>query len=89
MNAKLASALLLAFAFAPAAHAQKSKSDVKIDNVITTNAAVMGSTAKQNVKLGNAANGGEATLTTKNIIVTNAAVMGSKSTQNLKVGNAE
>ena len=89
MKTKIAAALLISLAMSGAAFAQKSKSEVKIDNVIATNAAVMGSTAKQNVKLANAANGGEATLTTKNVIVTNAAVMGSKAKQDVNVGNAE
>jgi hypothetical protein len=57
--------------------------------LIVTNAAVMGSKATQNLEIGNAANGGDATVTTKNIILTNAAVMGSTSTQDFKLGNAK
>jgi hypothetical protein len=58
------------------AFAQTSKSDVNINNVIATNAAVLGSTAKQQIDLGNAKGGGQSTVNGKNVIVTNAAVLG-------------
>ena len=55
------------------AFAQQSKSDVSVDNVIVTNAAVLGSKADQTIEVGNATGGGQASVKGKNAVTRKVA----------------
>jgi hypothetical protein len=90
MKAIIRSAVAIALTVAAGTtFAQQSKSEVSVDNVIATNAAVLGSKANQTLEMGNASGGGQSSVKGKNVIMTNAAVLGSTANQTSKIGNAE
>ena len=87
-NASLAAALAITALSSAQAAAAASKSDVSLETAVTTNAAVLGSTATQSQEVGNSSGGGQAEGEGKTIVTTNAAVLGSSAKQTQKIGNA-